>query len=99
MKVVWSQTALTHLVGIHDYIARDSPRYAIRMIDRLTERSKQAGLHAGSGEMVPEYQQTSIREFIVGSYRLIYRIEERRAVVLAVIHGASLLPPDPPDVA
>ena len=96
MKVVWSQTALAHLVDIHDYIARNSPRYAIRMVDRLTERSKQAGLHGESGEMVPEYRRPEIREFIEGPYRLIYRLEEERAVVLAVIHGASLLPPQPP---
>jgi len=85
MKVLWSNTALRHLVDIYDYIARDSPRYAQRMVDRLTSGSKQVGLFPQSGEMVPEYQRPDIRELIEGPYRLIYRVEDVQVVVLAVI--------------
>jgi toxin ParE1/3/4 len=37
--------------------------------------------------MVPEFRDKSIRELLVYSYRLIYRIENQRISILALIHG------------
>lgn len=96
MRVVWTLTALSHLADIYDYIARDSGRYAARMVDRITSRSKQIGSFPESGQVVAEYQHPDIREVIEGPYRLIYRTTVDRVVVLAVIHGARLLPPQLP---
>jgi len=48
MSVHWTRTAIRHLVGIYEYIAQDSPRYAQRMVDKLTHRSEQIIL-AGRG--------------------------------------------------
>ena len=42
--------------------------------------------------MVPEYQAQDIRELIEKPYRIIYRIKGDQIDVLAVIHGARLLP-------
>jgi len=36
MTVRWTKAAMAHLVAIHEHIARDSPRYASRMVDRIT---------------------------------------------------------------
>ena len=96
MRVDWTDTALGHLTDIYEYISRDSPEYALRMVDRITSRSKQIGLFPESAQIVPEYERPNIREVIEGPYRLIYRKETDRVVVLAVIHGARLLPPTPP---
>ena len=96
MKVVWSATALTHLTAIYEHIAKDSPRYALRMVDRLTSRSKQIARFPESGQTVPEYADFTIREVIEGSYRIIYRVEPPRVVVVSVVHGAQILPPDRP---
>jgi plasmid stabilization system protein ParE len=41
--------------------------------------------------MVPELRDPSVRELIIGRYRLIYEIDEETVNVLAVIHGARLL--------
>lgn len=41
MKVRWTDTATGHLASIYEYIARDSARYAQRLIDRITARSQQ----------------------------------------------------------
>jgi toxin ParE1/3/4 len=93
MKVRWTQTAVTHLVAIHEYIARDSPRYAARMVDRITARSQQIGTFPQAGQAVPEYQIDNLREVIEGPYRVIYEVGIDEIRVLAVIHGARLLPP------
>jgi plasmid stabilization system protein ParE len=95
MKVLWTATALRHLTDIYEYIARDSTRYAKRMVDRITARSKQIATFPESGAMVAEYGDPRIREVIEGPYRVIYRTDPDALVVLAVVHGARLLPLDP----
>ncbi len=96
MKVLWTESAITQLQAIHDYLEQTSPEYAIRIVDRLTLRSIQIAKFPFSGRMVPEYELNEIREVIEGSYRIIYSIESEhgKVEVLAVIHGAreQLLP-------
>ena len=41
---------------------------------------------------MPEYDADDIRELIEKPYRIIYRIKPDQIDVLAVIHGARLLP-------
>jgi toxin ParE1/3/4 len=88
MKVVWTDTAQEHLASIHAYIARDSPAYALRMIDRLTQRSQQIAHAPLSGRRVPEFDLDQLREVIEGSYRMLYHIKHDQISVIAVIHGA-----------
>ena len=92
MKVYWTNNAVDHLVNIYEYIFLNSPIYATRMVDRLTRRSEQIADHPLSGRKVPEYDVEDIRELIEKPYRIIYRIKQDRIDVLAVIHGAQLLP-------
>jgi len=94
MKVVWTATAIDHLTEIYEYFARDSPYYAERMVDRITSRSTQIEAFPESGGVVHEYQRPDIREVIEGPYRIIDRTRDHCVEVLAVIHGARLLPPD-----
>ena len=94
MRVYWTDTAVEHLLAIYEYIARDSPVYAQRMVDRLTRRSEQIATFPLSGRMVSEYEVEDIREIIEKSYRIIYRIKPKQIDVLAVIHCARLLPED-----
>ena len=61
------------------------------MADKITRRSQQIGGFPQSGRMVPEYQDTDIREVIEPPYRIVYRVTPNRVDVLAVFHGAQLL--------
>jgi toxin ParE1/3/4 len=94
VNVHWTDTAVAHLVAIYERIAQDAPVYAQRMIDRLTKRSEQIATFPESGRMVPEYEAPDIREVIESPYRIIYRIKVDQIDVLAVVHGAQLLPPE-----
>jgi len=38
--------------------------------------------------MVPEAKNKSIREILLRNYRIIYRVERERIVILTVIHGS-----------
>jgi plasmid stabilization system protein ParE len=66
------------------------------MVDRITDRTRQVGSFPLSGQSVPEYRDPAIREVIEGPYRVIYEVSGKDVRVLAVIHGARLLPPQPP---
>jgi addiction module RelE/StbE family toxin len=92
MDVQWTDTAAAHLDGIYAYIARDSERYALRTVDRITQRSIQIAEYPLSGRMVPEISIEQIREVIEGPYRIVYYIKPDQIDVLAVIHGAENFP-------
>jgi toxin ParE1/3/4 len=65
------------------------------MVDRITARSRQLAAFPKSGHVVAEYQDPEIREVIEGLYRVIYRVSADEVQILAVVHGARLLPPLP----
>jgi addiction module RelE/StbE family toxin len=92
MRIHWTENAIDHLVNIYEYIAINSPTYGRRMVDKITRRSEQIAEHPLSGRRVPEYDAEDIRELIEWPYRIIYRIKPDQIDVVAVIHGARLLP-------
>ena len=92
MRVHWTQNAIGHLTNIYEYIALNSPTYAKKMVDKITHRSEQIADQPLSGRKVSEYQSEDIRELIEKPYRIIYRIKSDQIDVVAVIHGARLLP-------
>jgi len=93
VSVFWTDRARRHLRAIHDYIAADSPRNAMRMVDRITRKTRVLGRSPNLGHVVPEYDSASIRQILEGNYRIIHRIQPDRVEVLAIIHGARELPP------
>jgi toxin ParE1/3/4 len=90
VKVFWTESAVSQLQAIHDYIAETSPEYALRMVDRLTKRPIQIAEFPFSGRMVPEYELNAIREMLEWPYRIIYLIQasQSQVEVLAVVHGS-----------
>lgn len=49
MKVVWTDRAKQRLRDIHDYIAEDSPKVALKVVHRLVQRSRQLAILPHSG--------------------------------------------------
>ena len=43
------------------------------------------------GRKVPEFNDTTIREIFVYSYRLIYKLNNQNILFVAVVHGKRLL--------
>jgi len=86
-KVNWAYAAEEDLEAAASYIHRDSPVYATSFIDRALEAGRSLDEFAERGRMVPELGDSSIREIFVYSYRLVYRIEDDRISILALIHG------------
>jgi len=91
--VRWTPQAADDLDAIAEFIARDSPHFArlfiadiLQTVDRLVDFPE-------SGRIVPDIGEKSIREVILGSYRILYRLRSEAVEVLTVHHGARLLDP------
>ena len=89
--VVWSPEALEDVDSIAAYIARDSRFYAAAVVEKLLSMAVGLSLFPGAGRVVPELNESSIRERFVYSYRLVYRLRPDDILVVAVIHGRRLL--------
>ena len=96
MDIQWTHAAIADLALIYEHIVADSPRYALSVVDRLTNRTKQISSFPLSGQMVPEYQRDDIREVIEYSYRILYHLGDSKISIIALIHGAKPLPDTPP---
>ncbi|WP_437759795.1 type II toxin-antitoxin system RelE/ParE family toxin [Sorangium sp. So ce1389] len=87
MPAEWSPEALADLEDICAYIARDDPEAAEAWIDRLISKADKASAHPRAGRVVPEIEDSDIREVFLKSYRIIYRVESERIIVLTVLEG------------
>lgn len=91
-KVVWLPEAYEDLRAIVDHISRDSVTYGAGMAQRVVDAARRLRQFPRIGRVVPEWDDPTVREQIVGNYRLIYRVEPDRVILLSVIHGARMLP-------
>ena len=91
LLIDWSPQALEDLEMIAEYIARDSDFYARAVVQAVVESARSLGTMPNCGRVVPEFGDPRIRERLIYSYRLIYRIETERVLIVAVIHGQRLL--------
>lgn len=89
--VNWSPEALEDVEAIATYIARDSVFYAAAVVEKMLATASGLNQFPQSGRIVPELNQPDTRERFIYSYRLIYRIETSRILVVAVTHGKRLL--------
>ncbi|MCX5894377.1 MAG: type II toxin-antitoxin system RelE/ParE family toxin [Proteobacteria bacterium] len=84
----WTQSAWNDLEAAADYISKDSPRYAASFVQEVRDAARSLNTLAFRGRIVPEFNDTNIRELFLKSYRLIYQITAQQIYVLGLIHGA-----------
>ncbi len=86
MRVIWAPVALDRAVEIAATIARDDPTAARQWVSELFDRAATLKDFPDRGRMVPEVGRETIRELLVGRYRVIYRRDSNRKVVMTVRH-------------
>jgi toxin ParE1/3/4 len=89
-------TAKADIRGIREHIAADNPKAANRWaanVERLVNGLEDRPF---SYEVIPEAADLGMpyRHKLFGNYRIIYRVEGDRVLVLRVFHGAQLLKPE-----
>ena len=74
-QVALSPSARRDLRGIVRYISLDSPERAVRFGQFLISSTKRLADFPEMGRVVPEFDDPAIREIVVRSYRVIYRLD------------------------
>ena len=90
-RIVWSSRAAQDPDSIVDYIAADSPAYAGVVLKSIVNQTRILARFPQAGRKVPEFDDENIRELVVYSYRIIYRLQPDEALIVAVIHGKRVL--------
>lgn len=92
-EVRWTPQAAEDLDAIANRIAEDSPTYARLFVMDVFTAVDRTARFPQSGRIVPETQDPSVRETVLGNYRIIYRLKPTTIEVLTIYHGARLLDP------
>lgn len=93
VKLLWLISAKDDLKDIYDFIAADSTKYARHQIKKIIERTNVLKNNAYAGKIVREYDSDSIREIVIGNYRIIYRVINDKLIhIILIHHGARRFP-------
>jgi len=90
-EITWTDPAWEDVENAADYIAQDSKFYAAAFVEEIKEAAASLANFAERGQVVPEFGDESIRELLVRSYRLIYKVSEKQVLILTLVHGAQRL--------
>jgi addiction module RelE/StbE family toxin len=92
-QIAWSDRAIQDLKDIVEYISRDSKAYAQSFALQIREKIERLGSFPESGPQIPEDRSGSIRQIIVGNYRVLYRHFKADVFIVTVVHGARNIEP------
>ena len=90
---MWTERAICSLESIHDYIAHDSIQYANYQTHKIIESLEHLTTFPESGKLMPEFRQSSYRQVIAGTYRIIYRFDQSKNIIyiINIVHGSRLI--------
>lgn len=87
MKVVWSALAEERAAQAFSYIAADRPSAAARWLERVLASAEALADAPDRGRIIPELGRADLREVFVRPYRIMYRRESKRIIILTIRHG------------
>lgn len=90
-RVIWSPKAVEDVDTIATYIARDSPSYAAAVVQKILDVTRYLNDCPLEGGIIPEFNDSGIREKLAYTYRIIYQIQDETVIVAAIIHTMGLL--------
>jgi toxin ParE1/3/4 len=91
LRTRWTRPALADLEAIGDFVARDNPNAADRIVMRIVEAVERLRDHPHQGRAG---RIAGTRELVIAEtpYIVPYRVADRDVQILAVIHGARRWP-------
>jgi toxin ParE1/3/4 len=90
-RVIWSSKAVEDVDAIATYIARDSPSYAAAVIRQIMETTRQLEQDPLTGAIITEGDNSTIRDKLAYTYRIIYRVQDHKVTIAAIVHTKRLL--------
>ena len=86
-ELVWTREAERWLKDIYDYIALDNPDAARSVIEGIYARAQTLLTFPESGYRY-EGSSEDVRILLYGHYRIAYKAQDDKIIVLGVFHGA-----------
>jgi plasmid stabilization system protein ParE len=73
------------------YVAQDSHPAAQRLLIQALEAASSLEVFSKRGRIVPEFNQSNVRQLLVQRYRLLYEVVQTEVHILAFVHAAREL--------
>jgi len=83
-RVLWSDSALERATEFFDFIAEDNPAAARRVVQDLFDRVEVLSEQPFLGRLLSEEIDPSLRRLVVGSYVVVYQVNETRQAISVV---------------
>ncbi len=92
MKIIWSPLSVERLEEIFEFISKDNRSAANKFVDKIFVKVESLTEYPQRGRKVPEANREEIREVFLGEYRIIYRVEKSKIIILTIRNFKQLLP-------
>ncbi|WP_267384311.1 type II toxin-antitoxin system RelE/ParE family toxin [Cyanobacterium sp. uoEpiScrs1] len=90
-RVIWSAKAIEDVEAIATYIARDSPSYAASVVRKILDITHYLQESPLAGTIISEGDNSTIRDKLAYTYRVIYRVRDETVTVAVIVHTKRLL--------
>ena len=91
MKIVWSPLSYERLENIYEFISDKDTVAAKKLINRIFERVESISKYPERARKDPEINRNEIREIFESEYRIIYKIEPKKIIILTIRNFKQLL--------
>jgi len=82
---MWTKTAREEFADVIKRLASFAPKYAVEVRDRVKKVILLLERFPNLGPQAPESNDPSVREKILGQYRIIYRVRPEIVVIYAFV--------------
>ncbi len=86
MKVIWSPLAEQRAREAVDSIAQDRPGASVAWLEELIDKVRALERFARRGRVVPEIGRPEYREIFHAPYRIVYRVDPTKVIILTLRH-------------
>jgi len=92
MQISFAESALRDLEDVQAwYVEQGVPDVGIRLVTEIFQRIQTLRNHPDIGRVVPEFEQTFLRELIHPPFRIVYRCDPKRLRIVRVWRSERLL--------
>ena len=90
MEIVYSRQAKEQLYSIKEYISQNNKRIAIEYLLKIKYKIEILSNYPYIGKINATFSNAKIRDFVVYVYKVIYKIDEERIIILAIYRYTNL---------
>mgnify|MGYP000096119233 CR=1 FL=1 len=89
VKITWSKQAIEDIYKIQEFYSSVATNFSLKLVDQIFEKEKLIANHPEIGRIVPEVNNSSVRELIFRNFRIIYLIFDTEQITIVTIHESS----------